>query len=314
MGKDHARTPYSAPEIRAACPEGRVSTYRIESGKTSDDATLQTFRFGKGDEAKTQLTVSMSKRDGTAIGPARSNPMNWRSLQSHASFPEKQTKITEGRAKTPTGEFDCWVYKVTQEAAGVETVRTFHFAKRLPGPPVKMTQTIAGKLAMTMTLVRHRRGDESMLLDSLLPKDIARTIDFVGARQISKFEERFDAKDADRDGKITRAEHEAAFKEAPSIYGFVGFEPIDANHDGVLSKSEWVALRSARFRCAFAFALLARSEKEGEVLTARDFLQSEWFENEAAANAVFARFDRNEDGKLELPEFLRTWIEWSCDP
>jgi hypothetical protein len=199
--------------------------------------------------------------------------------------------------KTPAGEFDCMVYTVTQEAAGVETVRVFHFAKRLPGPPVKMTQSIAGKQAMSMTLLRHRRGDEKKLMTWLGGS---------GARESDRDSvmEGFVLLDSNKDGKITPAEWKE-HKRAPSH-----FSQGDASRDGLMSADEWVTLSTASLQADMVWKRLSKDD----ALTAEGMIRTGLFEDKTKAEDAFTRFDRNENGKVDRAEFLRVWIEWSCDP
>ncbi len=147
-----APTPYTADEIRKACPAGLANVFRAES---RGQVVLRTQKFLKCDEKGAEIEFVMSKEDGTE---ARSQTkfLTWKELQSHASFPEAETKITEETIEVPAGKFDCWLYAVTQNAAGKQVKRSFHFAKNLPGPPVKMVVEVDGKVDSTMTLLEHK--------------------------------------------------------------------------------------------------------------------------------------------------------------
>lgn len=61
----------------------------------------------------------------------------------------------EEKTTTPAGTFDCVVY-VVQGTPG--EVRTFYFAKTLPGAPVLFFTEKDGKRVMTSTLVDHKPG------------------------------------------------------------------------------------------------------------------------------------------------------------
>ena len=154
---DHARTPFTAAQIREACPEGRTSTYRLEVPK--QDPVLQPFRFVDCDEKGCKLEVAVRK---AGEPPPRSRPAvskkTWKELQAHASFPEKETEITEETITVPAGKFVCLLYTVTKKTGSAETVSRYYFAKKLPGPPVRLLRTVDGKSAFTLTLVEHLPG------------------------------------------------------------------------------------------------------------------------------------------------------------
>lgn len=153
---DHAPTPYTADEIRDACPEGRVSVFRTEGkGKVA----ISTITFLKCDEKGAEMEFSVGPENAPPLQTNR-NTAAWKDLQAHASFPEKVTKITEETIEIPAGKFDCWVYTVTQISDGKEAKRTFHFAKSLAGPPVKMVSEKDGKVESTMTLVETKQAEK----------------------------------------------------------------------------------------------------------------------------------------------------------
>jgi hypothetical protein len=147
MKPDHAPTPYSADEIRKACTEGRADKFRLESG---GKVRVQTTTFVKCDEKGAEMEFVATDESGKEEG-RRSGTAAWTDLQAHASFPEKATKITEETIEVPAGKFDCLLYTVTEK----DGVRRMWFAKKLPGPPVKMTKEAEGKVVFSMTLLEH---------------------------------------------------------------------------------------------------------------------------------------------------------------
>lgn len=151
---DHAPTPYTAAQIRAGCPAGRASTYLVEAPDRAD--FKQIFRFVRCDEKGADLEVTRATTDGKAIGEPSVSYGTWKQYQSHGSYPEKATKISEAKVKLPAGEFDCWLYTVTKTTGEKTTVTRVWFAKKLAGPPVKMTVSVAKKPVYTMSLVAHR--------------------------------------------------------------------------------------------------------------------------------------------------------------
>jgi len=148
MQPGHAPTPYTAEELRKACPEGRTDVFRVER---KDGVVLLTNTFLKCDEKGTEVESATAKEDGTKLGGGKKTS-TWKELQAHASSPEADTKITEETVEVPAGKFECWLYVVSQGTS----VRRMHFAKKLPGPPVKMVMETDGKTSLTMTLLEHK--------------------------------------------------------------------------------------------------------------------------------------------------------------
>ena len=148
---DHAPTPFSAAQIRAGCPEGRVTTFIVE--QPGQPPSRQVTRFTRGDTQGTDYEMGTIGPDG-AVGVPRVSHATWRKLQEHASYPAAGTKITEETVTVPAGEFACWLYTVTTGNA----VRKFWFAKELPGPPVKVVAT-AGDRTFIMRLESNRPFD-----------------------------------------------------------------------------------------------------------------------------------------------------------
>jgi hypothetical protein len=148
---DHAPTPFSAAEIRAGCPEGRMTTFVVE--QPGQPPSRQVTRFTRGDAEGTDYEIGTIGPDG-AVGAPRVTHATWKKLQEHASYPDAATKITDETITVPAGEFDCWLYTVTTGNA----VRKFWFAKELPGPPVKVVAT-AGNRTFIMALESNRPFD-----------------------------------------------------------------------------------------------------------------------------------------------------------
>ncbi len=147
---DHAPTPFSAEQLRAACPVGRVDTFLIES--PSRPPVHQTTRFVSSTFNGAVFVASMSTPDGQPVGEPVRARATWTDLQAHASHPADSTVITEDDVRVPAGRFDCWVYTVT---SGTD-VQRLHFAKGLPGPPVRAVQEVDGVVQLDMRLVEHR--------------------------------------------------------------------------------------------------------------------------------------------------------------
>lgn len=150
MQSDHAPTPFSAAQIRAACPVGRVDTFLIESADRPP--VHQTTRFVHSTFNGAVFEASMSTLDGKPVGEPLRARATWDDLQAHASHPASTTRITDDVVRVPAGSFDCWVYTVT---TGVD-VQRLYFAKDLAGPPVRAVQEVDGEERLDMQLVEHR--------------------------------------------------------------------------------------------------------------------------------------------------------------
>jgi len=153
MRPDHAPTPYTAEEIRKACAEGRTDTFSVERGK---DKWKHTMKFLKGDAETVEAEYTNTAEDGKTLRTWKDR-QTWIDFQTHASFPEVDTKITEETIEVPAGKFECWLYTVQKREGDAATVRMY-FAKKLPGPPVKMTSEETGKTVFSMTLLEHKDG------------------------------------------------------------------------------------------------------------------------------------------------------------
>jgi hypothetical protein len=151
---DHAPTPYTAEQIRKASTEGRTDTFRIE--KAGEKPWTHTIKFLKGDREAAEVESWNTADDGKVLGKSKDRQL-WVDFQAHASFPELDTKITEETIEVPAGKFDCWLYTVQKREGDVATVRLW-FAKKMPGPPVKMTSEQGNKVVFSMTLTEHKDG------------------------------------------------------------------------------------------------------------------------------------------------------------
>ncbi len=155
MKPDHAPTPFSAEEIRSGCPRGRKIVFQVEVfGKPLLYRTITFVTVNPEDTVFETVTTGM---DGKKIGKKRMTIAKWKDLQAHASFPGKQTETRSENHTTPAGTFDCWLYIITSQKDGKKNVRRYWFAKSLPGPPVYVEETVDGRLAYKMTMLKTGR-------------------------------------------------------------------------------------------------------------------------------------------------------------
>lgn len=124
-----APTPYTAAEIREACPVGRRIVFRITAKDKPE--VLHVIEFLKNDDAGADLRITETDPSGKALKTSDSRA-TWEELKSHAEFPKDKTTITHRTTVHPLGTLEVLVYKVTEG----DEVTTYHFAKKIPGPPV----------------------------------------------------------------------------------------------------------------------------------------------------------------------------------
>ena len=224
---DHERTPFSAAEIRQGCPAGRVSIFRLEN--INGQRMLQVFHFVKCDEKGADFQVATLSADGQKQLEQRNAHSTWVQFQSHASYPKSATTRSEARVKTPAGTFDCWRYLVVERQGEKTTEKRFFFAKRLPGPPIKMTMHVDGKQAIEMMLVEHKDGDELALLASLG----IRGMEAATVEQKKKYAAEFEALES-KEGGVERFVQARIYAEQASAF----FAESDADSDGSLTRQE----------------------------------------------------------------------------
>lgn len=161
-GGDTIVHPVSLGAFRAAFPAGTTFRYRMEAA--GRPTTVVQWRFTAVDVAGGTREVTIYAEDGTtlleAVGPQRDE---WAELLSHATFPRVGTLVEDSRVEVPGGAFDTTLYTVSAMVDGAPTVERFHFAKRLPGPPVQYTTEVAGQVVASMTLL-----ERSVKLDGIV--------------------------------------------------------------------------------------------------------------------------------------------------
>ena len=143
-------TMFTAEQIRAGCPQGRVIELRIEAdGKPT---TIEHWEFTVvTPEAATIHSVTTDEA-GTVLEDA-TGTSKWTELQEHARFPANATTITENVSVTvPAGTFTTRLYTGLTE----DTLSRFWFAADLPGPPVQFSVEKDGKVLRNAQMLRAR--------------------------------------------------------------------------------------------------------------------------------------------------------------
>jgi hypothetical protein len=148
---DHAPTPFSAEEIREGCPRNRRVVFQVET--FNQPVVFQTLTFVSVYEEKVVFETLTTGMDGKRIGSKQLTTGTWKDLQSHASFPQAQTKIRKESFTVPAGTFDCWRYEVTLQKDGKTDTQHFWFALKLPGPPICFEEAVDGKVIYKLTML-----------------------------------------------------------------------------------------------------------------------------------------------------------------
>lgn len=135
--------PFTAEQIRKATKEGRTYRFKVEMPDKGASEYAVTFRNVDRDGAE------------IAMGGDKSKRLSWRALEQQSEFPKDQVATRADKIKIPAGKFDCVVYEVKAEDG---EVRTYFFAKKLPGAPVFFFVERDGERLRTTTLVDYLPG------------------------------------------------------------------------------------------------------------------------------------------------------------
>jgi len=149
---DHLPTPYTAAEIRDACPSGRTLRYRLE--RAGEAPVVRVTRYLSVDAAGADQESWLESLDGRRLAEPERERSTWLELQAHASFPTATTERVEEPIDTPSGRFVCLRY-TRVDAKG--TWR-FWFARELPGQPVRFDQRADGEVVFSATLLENVLG------------------------------------------------------------------------------------------------------------------------------------------------------------
>jgi hypothetical protein len=136
-----APTPFTADEIRAGCPAGRVIELLVE--EADQPPHHRTNHFIDTDEAG--ATVEHTPSGATVRS-------TWAEMQAHASFPEAVTTIDQDTIEIPLGTLDCHRYTVRDG----DTVMTFWFSPAYPGMPVRYRQEENGSVLSQTTMLSSK--------------------------------------------------------------------------------------------------------------------------------------------------------------
>ena len=149
---DHAPTPFSAAEIRAGCQPPRTITLRIEPAGATP--FIRVNRFLEADAEGALQQAQRLALDGTPLDEPDVQRVTWLAFQSHASYPEARTTISDETIELPAGDFACWRYVVRDG----DSEQRFWFAKALPGMPVQVESWEDGVRTFSMAMLENVPG------------------------------------------------------------------------------------------------------------------------------------------------------------
>lgn len=148
-------TPFSAEEIRRACPNGHtVETVTEEFGVVS--GRRRTTFFDVDSTGATMRLVALDA-GGDEDGDATSRRVEWGDLQAHASFSADQATRVREEVDTSLGLLDCLRYEVRR---GEERM-TFWFALDHPGMPILVAVARDRELVSMTTVTSIRTAPSS---------------------------------------------------------------------------------------------------------------------------------------------------------
>jgi hypothetical protein len=138
--------PFTVLQIRAGCAPGRTIEYRVEA--PGEAARTERWSFAEADPETAKITTTTFDTDGKQVGPPVVETAKWTELHEHAHFPQAATTIDVEPITLPAGTFETMRYVVTKG----DVVKTYWFARSLPGPPVRLEVSKGGKTVMLMTM------------------------------------------------------------------------------------------------------------------------------------------------------------------
>jgi hypothetical protein len=144
-----AETPYTAAEIRDACPVGRKIVFRIVEKDKPE--IVHTIEFLKSDAAGADMRMTDADPSGKVLKTSEGRA-TWEQLLTHAQFPKDRTVISHRTTVHTLGTLDVLVYKVTEGEGPDAAVTTYHFAKKMPGPPITHFTEKNGVRVLTATM------------------------------------------------------------------------------------------------------------------------------------------------------------------
>ena len=153
MHPDNLPTPFSAVQIREAfTPQGTV---RMEVHESKKPVRFEVMRITAGSNGTSEGSAWSEDATRKRLGTVETFPVNWKALQSHASFSAKYCKLRRQTITTPLGTFSTLLYEDRNEETN-ETTR-FWFAAEYPGPPISHAKLVGDREVYRSTIVERSR-------------------------------------------------------------------------------------------------------------------------------------------------------------
>lgn len=123
--------PFTADQIRDEWIEG----FRLRVRRWTPTAELfEVWTVLRSDADGVDIESKAMDPSGALVGESRVQESTWVELRDHASFPADRAVRELVSRETPLGEFQGWLYTVSDPAGGAVT--EFFFVETMPGAPV----------------------------------------------------------------------------------------------------------------------------------------------------------------------------------
>lgn len=149
------RRPFTADQIRDNWVPGReIDIVR----RTPDGETVYRWTVVSADEQYAEIRYEILDEQGQVTEEPEVERTAWTELRDHATFPAATATLEQTTRETSLGTLEGWLYTVPDEDGS--TVRTYFFAKSLPGAPVyfsvRAKEESGGELLMEMEQIARR--------------------------------------------------------------------------------------------------------------------------------------------------------------
>lgn len=135
-------TPFTADQIRNGCLPGSQFVFRIDEQGQPRAHQIMRFLESEGDIALVESW--MESPAGEARGSREQVSVPWSELRDHALLPLGSTR-ERATITVEQGTHEGWHYVQPFDDERGQGFRNFWFADRFPGPPVLLTEVIAGE-------------------------------------------------------------------------------------------------------------------------------------------------------------------------
>ena len=130
--------------------------------------------------------------------------------------------------------------------------------------------------------------------------------------QISQYKRIFERLDRDSDKKISQKDY---VENSPYMTKDARkhiFAASDSNSDGILTEQEYIDNRAITDEVKAIYSRM--DANQDGTLTKQEFLFNTITKDTELAAKIFEKLDTNQDHKLNIPEYLRTWGKWARQP